>query len=168
MTATDRTCHGPDRVWIGDGRGQQGLQDFVRARVAGKPIEDRQQVAEDVALVARARQVDEAQIQAAVALLTDRVVPEQTGAPIVGQVATKRVKQRVEVMMGFVPLRQFVQALHAIPQRVAVQHETRARHEHEQDDAADDRNERQEQPPAAAVRVVQSTDSDRQIGYERR
>ena len=34
-------------------------------------------------------------------------------------------------------------------------------HEHEQDDAADDRNERQEQPPAAAVRVVQSTDSDR-------
>ena len=67
MTATDRTRHGPDRVWIGDGRGQQGLQDFVRARVAGKPIEDRQQVAEDVAFVARDRQVDEAQIQAAVA-----------------------------------------------------------------------------------------------------
>jgi hypothetical protein len=39
------------------------------------------------------------------------------------------MEQRIEVMMGFVPPRQLVQALHAIPQRVAVQHEARARHD---------------------------------------
>lgn len=129
MVRIDRLCHDADRVRIGRLRGEQRLDDLMRARIARQPAQDREHFAEDVAFVAGERPVHEAQIKPAREPAAPRVVPQQPCAPVLRQIVAKRMKQMVEVMVRVVPARQIERRLHAVPQRVRVQHETRARHD---------------------------------------
>ena len=102
----------------------------LRHRAIGEPEQHGEQVAEHVALLAPERKVDEAQVEVAVARALAHVV-HRAGARAGTRAISREngIEQLVEVLAGRRGVRQRVQALDLVPQRVAVEHEARARHD---------------------------------------
>ena len=127
--APHRLQHDADRVRRGRLRGAHRLDDAVPHRFVGQAAEDREQVAEHVALVTGEGQVDEAEVEPGIVVTAACIVPKQPGAVVLGQVPPERVEQVIEVMARHLAVGQREASLDLVPQRVAVEHVARARHD---------------------------------------
>ena len=100
-----------------------------RHALAQRAAEHGEHVAEHVAFLAEERKVDEAQVKIAVARAFQHVLVEQARAPVFGEPRREGMEQAVEVRARRCGVRQAEEPFHAIPERVRVQHEARARHD---------------------------------------
>ncbi len=129
----DGTGHGTHRVGIVSARAREGVERSPAGPLVGEPEQDRQHVAENIALLAEEREVDETKIQvsrvAPLARNAQHVVIQQPCAPILREPRGERMEQPVEIVQRLRRMLQSVQLLHEIPERVRVEHESRARHD---------------------------------------
>src|SRR6185437_14513708 len=98
------------------------------ARV-GDAAQHREEVAEDIALLAEEGEVDEAQVQVAVARPAQDVLVEKARAAVFREARGEGVEKTVEVVARLLAAIQPVAALDGIPQRVGIEHESRPRHD---------------------------------------
>src|SRR5579883_924671 len=125
----DRTGDYANGVEAAHSRPLQSVEGAAARAAVGEAVEHGEEVAEDIALLAEEGEVDEAQVQIAIACAAQHVFVEEARAAVGREARREGMEQAVEAVASLLGVIESVATLDGIPQRVGIEHEPGPRHD---------------------------------------